>query len=322
MTRGVAQSQARSGIVAALGVDAVEGARAWGVALRRPVQLLDGLDDLASAESDGSLTLAVTPGALTTQMLMRLTVLTVERNLSIGVVRATRTAARRHAILSDRRVPARLTAYSHLAPCRRQWVGDCPLYGRDGAQAFASSATTRLHDAIFMQTHGNGSNMALGPLVVCARAGAPFSPDAAGLTCFAGGPCLRGAGPAAQPDRFIAPAKIRADTVVLDTCWGAVPDDGVWAPATTLAHMIMSGGWTRNLLTPFSLHEGSVGAFRSSLRAYQQAAPLGALSLALNRQDTEAGRLPGWVLLGDPDVRRAPAAEDDGATRGVAWGRH
>lgn len=289
-------------MVAGLGPRAMVGARAWGAALSRPVVSLEALEDLAAWRGRGSITLAVAPAGLLTQTLVGLTRLSLRHNIIVGVVRATAFSAHRHAVLTRRSIPNRLSAYSHVAHDRRQWVAECPLYGGDAARAFAATATTQFQGAIFLQTHGNGSNLALGPLIVCSRLSSPNQVRTGGLSCFAGGPCLRGEGPLAEPDRFISPASIRADTIVLDTCWGLVPDDGLWATNTTIAHSLMSGSWTRNLLTPFSLHESSLGAIRVAIRLFQQKTSLGALCLALNRADVDAGRLPGWVLLGDPEV--------------------
>lgn len=265
--------------------------------LRRP-------GDVAGAvEPGGSVVLALAPGLATVDWLEQLAAVCGDRGVRCGIVPATAVAARRHRLLGAAAPAGRVIAYTEFWDV--DWLQleeGAALAGRAAVGRFVAELT-HPSELLLLQTHGNGADMPLGRQIVCARLDAAPPARTRVLPCFTGGGCLRGPGPEAEPYRFLPTTALRADTVVLDVCWGSMPDPGLMLQSATVSGRLLSGPWVRNLLAPTrvqrSAPERLVGAVVRSLCG----ASLGELALELNAGNARFGAPPSWLVRGEPDQR-------------------
>ena len=103
---------------------------------------------------------------------------------------------------------------------------------------------------------------------------------------------------------FVSPTRLAADAVVLDACWGVVPDDGVYHPDATVGGRLLSGPWTTSLLATYRIQVTSLRRFDEAIARYRAGASLGELVAELNR----TGDSMSWVLWGDPEREGATSA--------------
>lgn len=319
MTVGHAPSGARlappadpgGGVVVTCHAEAESGARAWSDVLGRPLVRARAIDELAGVAPGEPLTVAVPDGALRIDWLERLARLSVEAGRSLGIVTASAAAARRHRSLGARAPDGPIAAYTHfwdIPPLRS--VADVTVHGPGDAGGFLATAE-RGCQALFLQTYSNGVDMPVGDRVICARLAPPPAGGRASLPCFAGGACLHGPGPDRRPDLYLSPHQLGADVLVMDTCWGIVPDDGLLAPRTSLAAAFMRGPSVRCLLAPIRVQTSAPYRIVDALVRYLAGATLGEVALELNRTGVETREeRPCWILHGDPSLRstlRIPA---------------
>jgi hypothetical protein len=158
-------------------------------------------------------------------------------------------------------------------------------------------------DFLFAAPHANGVNMSLGSVVLCAREDAPLGsrPPARSMPCFFGEPCER-----ERPDNvLLAPSGVRSAIVFLYTCFGVLLDDGVYAPATSLAARFASSAYTAAMITTPGLSLLDRGAGPYVADRIRAGSPLGAVTRDFNRE--HAGRYGDTpdvaILFGDPELR-------------------
>lgn len=175
-----------------------------------------------------------------------------------------------------------------------------------GAGAPAPEAATLLRepaDFLFSAPHANGVNMNLGSVVLCAREDAPPEPHppARAMPCFFGEPCER-----QRPDNvLLAPSSVRSAIVFLYTCFGVLLDDGVYAPATSLAARFANSAYTTAMITTPGLSLLDRGAGPYVADRIRAGSPLGAVTRDFNREHAARyGDTPDVaILFGDPELR-------------------
>jgi hypothetical protein len=301
----VAQDTA-AGVVVSYGKAAAEAAQWWANILGRPAFTIEGISDLAAYNNSPGILIVASDSVFRIQWLTQLAVWSVRNSVGVGVVRADPRAARRHKLLSSivsRRLP--VLAYSQLWDgATTQLAGDATLFGRLGAASFVERML-RPAEAVLLETHGNGADMQVGEQVLCSKVSAQATPAlGTSLPCFSGGLCLRGVGPSQEPLRFIDPSRMSADVVIMSTCWGVVPADGLIHTQSSIASLLLSSGWSRALIAPFKNEPSRTSTFVDIAVRYMLGVPLGQLTLELNREEVERyGDSPSWVLFGDPCAR-------------------
>jgi len=175
-----------------------------------------------------------------------------------------------------------------------------------GAGASGPDATALLRkpaDFLFAAPHANGVNMSLGSVVLCAREDAPLEPHppTRAMPCFFGEPCER----QRADNVLLAPSSVRSAIVFLYTCFGVLLDNGVYAPATSLAARFASSAYTAAIITTPGLSLLDRGAGPYVADRIRSGSPLGAVTRDFNREHAARyGDTPDVaILFGDPELR-------------------
>ena len=294
---------AQAGVTAADHLVATIGGRACDVAgglaerLGRTPVNLRSLGDIHGVADAESLMLVVPWDGIDSALLAELPVRATYCGLSAGLL-----PAELHAAVTargDAEPSGRVWAYTMDLDVGRLDVGPgVALFGEAGVAEFLEEVEAGAEAALF-NTHGNGFDMRVGDRIVCARIGA--DPVDGALPCFAGGGCLRGAGPVADPSRYIDPRKLRAEVLILDSCWSVMPRDGLYSAGHGVCEVALRSGTTQAVLAPTQIQSTTPARFASILARYLAGEALGRIALAINGDSlAAAGEPPSWIVIGDP----------------------
>lgn len=268
-----------------------------------PEALLAGL----RAQAPGSVVAFVPEPALTFDLCRGAIDAAVTAGLALGLVpcdprdpdRARRTAIT--LVAPPDPAPRRgLVLYSDELAARHE-SGPVVYLGPDDALADEVAAGA---GAIVLHTHSNGVDHRIGRDILCVQADAlrPSAPVAGerAFPCQAGGPCLR---EVRRTRRFVGAAALRAPAIVMLSCTGFVPADGIVDYRFGLAGALLRGPWVRAVVASFLVHTLPLEVALATARFLNEGGTVGELVAVLN----QIVRVPSYVCLGDPDVVIPPA---------------
>jgi hypothetical protein len=284
-------------IVATIGGRSQDVAERIARRLGRSLLSLDSIAELGYARHAASVMLVAPWDAIDSALLAELSLRSTDCGLSVGLL-----PAELHTeVTVGSRAPSsgQVCAYAMgLGVAHLDLAPDVSLFGPAGGRQFLDAVKAGAEVAL-LNTHGNGFDMGVGEQIVCARLGA--EPVDGALPCFANGGCLRGAGPARDPGRYVDPRELRAEVLILDSCWGVMPRDGLYSPGRGVCEVALQCGATQAVLAPVQVQSTSTARFASILGRYLAGESLGRIALAINGESRAlAGEPPSWILVGDP----------------------
>jgi hypothetical protein len=161
---------------------------------------------------------------------------------------------------------------------------------------------------LIVVAHGNGVDLKLSDSVALCAQRSDLAVTAAQrgerfLPCHVGGVCVR---EAAGIRSHLGPEMVRAELIVMLTCWGLLPADGWLSGRLSFLHALLRGPSARAVVTsiravsePRALREEVVTSLANGLSSGE---------LALGMHVFHSG---GYVCLGDPTVRVGPVQTAD-----------
>ncbi len=195
--------------------------------------------------------------------------------------------------------------------CHFRTSYDCDVeYGREEAEDFLARLTGGVEAAVF-HAHGNGADLEVGSHVFCVQVdelrGRPRPGDLT-LLCQTGGPCRLAHLPLTA---YWGASAMRARIVVLLSCWGYHPADGVLNPEVLFGTALFRGTSVESFVASTRVTFNTPELARAALAFLEMGGTTGELTMLLNRFPGTAS--PPYVCIGDPDVRVQTA--DARATR-------
>jgi len=302
--RTVHTGDAACGLVTAWDPRLVEQAQQFAQAHRRRyVEWPTGATLEALVEWIGpsaSLTVFVYVRQMTYQVLQSLTLLSVRRELPLGLIPC---APESQIPLSPAPNPQsvvlrqRSLLYSHFFAGQRV-PGIQHTHGRPAWEAFLTEAA-RGGEVMVLHTHSNGADAPIGGTILCSRVdGLPTSSQRRRcLPCFAGGPCIREHRDARW---YFSPSYLRCRALVFLSCTGFPPADSLLRYEGSLVQAALRGGMIRSVVTSIRVAGSATFALALSSKEYIDAGhSMGALALAINHADAE--QAPHYICIGDPE---------------------
>lgn len=202
--------------------------------------------------------------------------------------------------------PAAGALYCHFRPA---FACDAE-FGRDEVETFLDRLTGGVEAAV-LHTHGNGADLQLGEHVVCVQVdhlrGRPEPGDLT-LPCQAGGPCRLAHLPLTA---YWGASAVRARIVVLISCWGYLPADGLLSAEALLGTALFRGPNVEAFIATTRVTYNTPELAQAALAFLEMGGTAGELTLLLNRFPGTAS--PPYVCVGDPEARVLRA--DGRATR-------
>lgn len=157
--------------------------------------------------------------------------------------------------------------------------------------------------------HSNGVDMHIGgSAYLCglaqSSAASDRRPQLPFLPCGSGGPCMRGRKLGQRPD-LISPDQVAADVLVLNVCYGLLPDGALYDPAFSVARSLSDSQFAGAVLTAYKGVPPDEGLVLLAMAMLDEGAPLGEIVLSLNAWCDAERKVfrNAWLLLGDPLVR-------------------
>jgi hypothetical protein len=307
MSSPAARVGVRRALLVAVGQRARRAAEADRRGRGRELVQVDGWQDvfdvLAGAEPASS-ALVVVPGE-------ELTYAAVESLLDVSVTVGTPVGVL--PIGRDGRLPGARPEPPPPAPeiaamyCHFRTRFDCDVeYGRDEAEEFLARLTGGVEAAVF-HAHGNGADLQVGSHVFCVQAdrlkGRPRPGDLT-LPCHVGGPCRVAHLPLTA---YWGASAMRARIVVLLSCWGYHPADGVLNPEVLFGTALFRGSNVESFVASTRVTFNTPELAQAALAFLEMGGTAGELAMLLNRFPGTA--TPPYICIGDPDVRvQAPDA--------------
>lgn len=179
-------------------------------------------------------------------------------------------------------------------------------YGRDEAEGFLRRVAGGVEAAV-VHAHGNGADLQFGPHVLCVQVdhlrGTP-PPGQLVLPCQAGGPCRLSHLPLTA---YWGASAIRARILVLASCWGYHPADGLLGPEALLGTALFRGPSVEAFVASTRVTYNTPDLASAALAFLELGGTAGQLALLLNRFPGTA--TPPYVCVGDPDVTVRMAGE-------------
>lgn len=293
--------RARHPLLIAVGSQACEAAaadpRGHGKELVQAARWQDIPDLLADGGQAGSALVVVPGDQLTYAAVESLLAASVRSRVPVGVLPAGRDGQ----VLGAGRPKGPPARHAGMMYCHfRNRFGCDAEYGREESEAFLTRLAGGVEAAVF-HAHGNGADLQLGPHVVCVQAddlrGKPRPGDLT-LPCQAGGPCRLAHLPI---EAYWGAATIRARIVVLVTCWGYHPADGVISPEVLLGTALFRGPAVEAFVASTRVTYNTPEVTQAALAFLEMGGTAGELTLLLNQFPGTA--TPAYVCIGDPDVR-------------------
>ena len=314
------------GLVVGIGSVGQAAAETFGGHTGRSVLELPGLCHLSSAlEAAGpieSAMLFVDEAQYSLDLCVELVEIGASLDLPVGIlplpsdVRAAEAAARRLIRLRSASRSEGIAFYCDFSagPPGGLRVG----YGREQAQEFLELLEGSGLSAAVLHCHGNGADFRLGRRALCVQADTlsppPPRPGEHSLSCQAGGPCrLEHKG----MQELVGASRIRADIIVLLSCMGVAPSDGVLPWRFLLAHALLRGEWVQAVLASYRINTNSPSLGVATTTLLAQGCPLGQLAANINSLSPAGGC---YLCLGDPELsilvegatERAPERPSEG----------
>ena len=295
-----------TGIVAAWGEGTLAAAEWWAAVLKRPLVQIRQLEEMERLRPIDSVLLVAPHEFLTTPGLENVALWSTQVGLPLGLVPPDPALARRHSVLERLPRPKRIASFTQFWEIERLTLAKgASVFGFRGGERFLSQCVGGC-EAIFLESHGNGSDIPIGDNIVCARM-ARASGNRCSLPCFFGGPCLRGVGPDRRPELYRDPLDLRADFVTLAVCWGIMPEGSLLDPRTSVASVLFGGGWVRAIMAPFRVYASDTPGFLGASVKYLVGVKAGRLALDLNRRVMRENQAaPCWIVVGDPEIGSTP----------------
>lgn len=179
-------------------------------------------------------------------------------------------------------------------------------FGRQEVDGFLKRLSDGVEAAVF-HVHGNGADLQLGNQVMCVQVdglrGTPRPGDLT-LPCQSGGPCRLEHLPLTT---YWGASAMRARIVVLVSCWGYHPTDGMISPEVQLGAALFRGGHVESFIASTRVTFNTPQLAQAALAFLELGGTAGELALLLNRFPGTA--TPPYVCVGDPDVRVQPAGD-------------
>jgi len=156
--------------------------------------------------------------------------------------------------------------------------------------------------ATVLSAHGNGADINLGTKILCVQSD-HLAPEAGCehevfLPCQAGGPCLRDS--IAMESEFVGADAFRTAAMVLLTCNGIVPSEGIIDLRFSFTEALLRGDHVRTVVSTCRYVMESPSILVEAIRLLRCGASTGELALYLNRRmDSDS---PAYCCLGDPGV--------------------
>ena len=306
-------------------VVAVGGAAAWAecyaAAFARPLAMLQTVDELwawLSREPFTSVFIWLPERECTFAVVNRAMEVGVRRELPLGILavpehpeQATHLLTRLIGLkLSPRHFPHPSILYCDFVTEAPRGLAQC--FGTSQVDQFLECSEEGAQALIF-HGHGNGGDFRIGHSAICVQVdGNRPAADATRrvLPCQLGGRCrlehktnLRA---------FYGSSLMKASYVVLLSCWGFSPHDGLIEPAFTLSGALMRGDSVQALVTSTRINFTTPALAVAATRFVRAGATLGELALRINGFDPEAA--PAYLCIGDPESRIAVLSEGGSTT--------
>ena len=204
-------------------------------------------------------------------------------------------------LLGARTEPAPPAAESGALYCHFRHSFDCDVeFGKDEVDGFVERMSAGVEAAVF-HGHGNGADLQLGSHVICVQAddlhGNPGPGDLA-LPCQRGGACRLSHLPIKA---YWGARALRARVVVLVSCWGYLPVDGLLSPEALLGTALLRGPNVEAFIATTRVTYNTPELAQAALAFLEMGGSAGELTLLLNRFPGTAS--PPYVCMGDPDVQ-------------------
>jgi len=229
--------------------------------------------------------------------------------VSTNITTATHSALRLVALRLRRyEYPHGAIAFSELVTDEATLPGLRHGFGRPGVDPFLDRMQQG-SAAVVIHTHGNGPDMRLGHSILCAQADALrpaiAAPGERSLPCQAGGPCLR---ERLASKMFVGAATVHSPIVVFLSCASVHAADGLLAPRFTYVAALLRGEHAQGIVGSFLVRTAPLAWLVLATRFLEAGGTLGELTYCLN--DSVAD-VPGYVCLGDPDLRLQTSGDVD-----------
>jgi hypothetical protein len=177
-----------------------------------------------------------------------------------------------------------------------------PLFGETTSEPFLDWLTTGT-EAVVLHVHGNGADLRVGTEVLCVQVGADrptqAKPDERYLPCQGGGRCRLEHKTSFRA--FHGPSVMRSRLVVLLSCSGFHPSDGLLDDRFTFSGALRKGNHVRGVITSTMINFGTPELAVATMATLDAGATLGELASKINRVPGYGP--PSYLCLGDPDLR-------------------
>ncbi|MFI5907235.1 hypothetical protein [Dactylosporangium sp. NPDC051541] len=291
----------RRALLIAVGAQACEAAEADRRGQGKHLLRVDGWPDVLAAlrgSERADSALVVVPGEeLTYAAVEALLDVSVEVGTPVGVLPIGRDGR----LPGSRPQPAPPAPRAAAMYCHFRSRFDCEVeYGREEAREFLTRLTGGVEAAVF-HAHGNGADLEVGSHVFCVQVdhlrGKPRPGDLT-LLCQVGGPCRLEHLPLTA---YWGASAMQARIVVLLSCWGYHPADGVLNPEVLFGTALLRGSTVEAFVASTRVTFNTPELAQATLAFLELGGTVGELTMLLNRFPGTA--TPPYICIGDPDVR-------------------